>query len=203
MLDGAMVAPALELPGVRLMLLRLLALLAPAPDARLLEIGCGWGQFACLAAKEAGARVTAITLSPAQLEFARRRVFAEGLAERISVELCDYRDVKGRFDRIASIEMIEAVGEEYWPVFFAKLSESLAPGGRAAGLTSRRPPRLRRPTLRRRSASGSRCGDERDRRRCRRGFVGCRARGCWRQPAAWGWRRARRGRARRGPPASR
>jgi cyclopropane-fatty-acyl-phospholipid synthase len=111
---------------------RLLALLAPPPDGRLLEIGCGWGQFACLAAKEAGVKVTAITLSKEQHDFARRRVFAEGLAERVSVELCDYRDVKGRFDRIASIEMIEAVGEEYWPVFFAKLAESLAPGGRAA-----------------------------------------------------------------------
>lgn len=76
--------------------------------------------------------MTAITLSRAQHEFARRRVFAEGLAERVSVELCDYRDVRGRFDRIASIEMIEAVGEAYWPVFFAKLAESLAPGGRAA-----------------------------------------------------------------------
>jgi cyclopropane-fatty-acyl-phospholipid synthase len=111
---------------------RLLALLAPAPDAKLLEIGCGWGQFACLAAKEAGVKVTAITLSRAQHEFARKRVFTEGLAERVSVELCDYRDVSGKFDRIASIEMIEAVGEEYWPVFFAKLSETLAPGGRAA-----------------------------------------------------------------------
>jgi cyclopropane-fatty-acyl-phospholipid synthase len=111
---------------------RLLALLAPAPDARLLEIGCGWGQFACLAAKEAGVKVTAISLSREQLEFARRRVFVEGLGERVSVRLCDYRDIEGRFDRIASIEMIEAVGEEYWPVFFAKLAGSLAPGGRAA-----------------------------------------------------------------------
>ena len=111
---------------------RMLALLAPARDARLLEIGCGWGQFACLAAKEAGVKVTAITLSKEQHDFARRRVFAEGLAERVSVELCDYRDVEGQFDRIASIEMIEAVGEEYWPVFFAKLAGSLAPGGRAA-----------------------------------------------------------------------
>ncbi len=111
---------------------RLLALLAPPRDAKLLEIGCGWGQFACLAAKEAGVKVTAITLSKEQLDFARRRVFAEGLAERVSVELCDYRDVKGRYDRIASIEMIEAVGEEYWPVFFAKLAETLNPGGRAA-----------------------------------------------------------------------
>ena len=111
---------------------RLLALLAPQPGARLLEIGCGWGHFACLAAKEAGVKVTAITLSREQHEFARRRVFTEGLAERVSVEFCDYRDVQGRFDRIASIEMIEAVGEKYWPVFFAKLAETLAPGGRAA-----------------------------------------------------------------------
>ena len=111
---------------------RLLGLLAPAPGGKLLEIGCGWGQFACLAAKEAGVKVTAITLSRAQHDFARKRVFTEGLAERVSIELCDYRDVSGKFDRIASIEMIEAVGEEYWPVFFAKLSETLAPGGRAA-----------------------------------------------------------------------
>ncbi|MCW5771220.1 MAG: class I SAM-dependent methyltransferase [Rhodospirillaceae bacterium] len=111
---------------------RLLRQLAPAPGGTLLEIGCGWGQFACLAAKEAQLKVTAITLSREQLDFARRRVFAEGLAERVSVELCDYRDVSGRYDRIASIEMIEAVGEEYWPAFFGKLSDSLAPGGRAA-----------------------------------------------------------------------
>jgi len=111
---------------------RVLSLLAPKPDARLLEIGCGWGQFACLAAKEARARVTAITLSREQHDFARRRVFEEGLAERISVELRDYRDVEGRFDGIASIEMIEAVGEEYWPAYFAKIAESLEPGARAA-----------------------------------------------------------------------
>jgi len=111
---------------------RVLALLAPAPDARLLEIGCGWGHFACLAAKEAGVRVTAITLSREQHDFARRRIFDEGLAERVSVELRDYRDVEGRFDGIASIEMIEAVGEEYWPAFFAKLADSLEPDGRAA-----------------------------------------------------------------------
>ncbi|MGH7002539.1 MAG: class I SAM-dependent methyltransferase [Alphaproteobacteria bacterium] len=111
---------------------RVLGLLAPAPGARLLEIGCGWGQFACLAAKEAGVNVTAITLSREQHDFARRRVYEEGLTEQISVQLRDYRDVEGRFDGIASIEMIEAVGEEYWPAFFAKLSESLNPGGRAA-----------------------------------------------------------------------
>ena len=111
---------------------RVLSLLAPKPDAHLLEIGCGWGQFACLAAKEAGARVTGITLSREQFDFARRRVFEEGLAHRISIELRDYRDVQGHFDGIASIEMIEAVGEEYWPAYFAKIAESLEPGARAA-----------------------------------------------------------------------
>jgi cyclopropane-fatty-acyl-phospholipid synthase len=111
---------------------RLLALLAPAPGTSMLEIGCGWGHFACFAAKEAGTKVTAITISREQYDFARRRAFAEGLAERVSVRLCDYRDVKGRFDRVASIEMIEAVGEEYWPVFFARVAENLAAGGRAA-----------------------------------------------------------------------
>jgi len=111
---------------------RVLAMLALSPGDRLLEIGCGWGQFACLAAKEAGVTVSAITLSREQHDYACRRIFEEGLAERVAVELRDYRDVKGRFNGIASIEMIEAVGEAYWPAFFAKLSESLEPGGRAA-----------------------------------------------------------------------
>jgi cyclopropane-fatty-acyl-phospholipid synthase len=111
---------------------RLLALLAPRPGQRLLEIGCGWGHFARVAAKEAGVSVTAITLSREQHEFARRRMFEEGLAEKVSVELRDYRDVSERFDHVASVEMFEAVGEEYWPAFFGKLAGVLAPDGRAA-----------------------------------------------------------------------
>ena len=98
---------------------------------RLLEIGCGWGAFAELAAREFGARVTAITISEAQHAFAAARVQAAGLAERVEVRLQDYRDVRGRFDRIASIEMFEAVGERYWPVFFERLRELLAPSGLA------------------------------------------------------------------------
>ena len=98
---------------------------------RLLEIGCGWGAFAEFAAREFGARVTAITISEAQHAFAAARVQAAGLAERVEVRLQDYRDVVGRFDRIASIEMFEAVGERYWPVFFDKLHELLAPAGLA------------------------------------------------------------------------
>lgn len=106
-------------------------MLALAPGQRLLEIGSGWGGFAITSAKEFGARVTAITVSRAQAEHARARVFREGLAERVEILLQDYRDVRGRFDRIASIEMFEAVGERFWPAFFAGLREHLAPGGRA------------------------------------------------------------------------
>ena len=96
-----------------------------------LEIGCGWGGFAEFAAKEVGARVTGLTISPAQHEFTRRRMFEQGLAEKTDIRLMDYRDVEGAFDRVASIEMFEAVGEEYWPTYFRKIHEVLSPGGRA------------------------------------------------------------------------
>ena len=96
-----------------------------------LEIGCGWGGFAEFAAREVGARVTAITLSRAQHDFARRRLSNAGLAEAVEVRLLDYRDVDGQFDRVASIEMFEAVGRAYWPLYFAKLHSVLKPGGRA------------------------------------------------------------------------
>jgi len=101
------------------------------PDHSILEIGCGWGGFAEFAAKEVGARVTGVTISPAQYEFARKRLFDQGLAEKADIRLIDYRDVEGQFDRVASIEMFEAVGEEYWPAYFAKVREVLSPGGRA------------------------------------------------------------------------
>lgn len=100
-------------------------------DHSVLEIGCGWGGFSAYAAGTLGAKVTAVTLSPAQLEFARQRLFEQGLAERVEVRLIDYRDVEGTFDRIASIEMFEAVGEAYWPTYFNKLNNLLAPDGRA------------------------------------------------------------------------
>jgi cyclopropane-fatty-acyl-phospholipid synthase len=96
-----------------------------------LEIGCGWGGFAEYAAREVGAKVTAITISEEQYAFAKQRMFAAGLNERAEIKLVDYRDVDGRFDRVASIEMFEAVGERYWPSYFGKISETLAPGGRA------------------------------------------------------------------------
>ena len=101
------------------------------PDNHVLEIGCGWGGFAEFAAGEVGAKVTGITISPSQFEFARKRLFEQGLADKADIRLVDYRDVEGRFDRVASIEMFEAVGEEYWPLYFQKIHEVLSPGGRA------------------------------------------------------------------------
>jgi cyclopropane-fatty-acyl-phospholipid synthase len=100
-------------------------------DHHVLEIGCGWGGFAEFAVRDVGARVTAITISKEQYDFARKRMFDQGLAERAEIRLIDYRDVNGAFDRIASIEMFEAVGERYWPTYFGKVRELLAVGGRA------------------------------------------------------------------------
>ena len=96
-----------------------------------LEIGCGWGGFAEFAAGEVGARVTAVTISKKQCEFARKRVFEQGLSDSVEIRLMDYRDVEGQFDRVASIEMFEAVGEAYWPAYFGKIRDVLSPGGRA------------------------------------------------------------------------
>jgi len=101
------------------------------PEHHVLEIGCGWGGFAEYAAREVGAKVTAITISEEQFKFAKERMFRQGLAERADIRLVDYRDVDGQFDRVASIEMFEAVGERYWPTYFDKIRDSLRPGGRA------------------------------------------------------------------------
>ncbi|MET0295323.1 MAG: cyclopropane-fatty-acyl-phospholipid synthase family protein [Phenylobacterium sp.] len=101
------------------------------PGHHVLEIGCGWGGFAEFAAAEVGAKVTAITISREQLEFARERLFRQGLNERAQVRFVDYRDIEGQFDRVASIEMFEAVGERWWPAYFGKIRQVLAPGGRA------------------------------------------------------------------------
>jgi cyclopropane-fatty-acyl-phospholipid synthase len=102
------------------------------PGQRLLEIGCGWGALAEAAAGEFGAHVTGVTLSTEQLEWARERLARKGLAERADLRLQDYRDIADEpFDAIASIEMFEAVGREYWASFFATLNSRLKPGGRA------------------------------------------------------------------------
>lgn len=96
-----------------------------------LEIGCGWGGFAEFAAKEVGCNVTALTISQEQFDFAKERVFKAGLADKVNIKFQDYRDEQGQYDRIASIEMFEAVGEEYWPVFFDRMKNCLKPGGTA------------------------------------------------------------------------
>ena len=101
------------------------------PEDHVLEIGCGWGGFAEFAAKEMGCRVTGLTISREQFDFARERIHKAGLADRVEIKFQDYRDEIGRYDRIASIEMFEAVGEKYWPVFFGKVKEVLKPGGTA------------------------------------------------------------------------
>ncbi|MFN3423403.1 MAG: class I SAM-dependent methyltransferase [Novosphingobium meiothermophilum] len=110
---------------------RLAARLDLRPGSEVLEIGCGWGYLARRLAQTAGARVTGISLSDEQLEWARRELAASGL-QGIDYRHQDYRDVSGQFDAIASVEMVEAVGREYWPSFFDCLARCLKPGGRAA-----------------------------------------------------------------------
>jgi cyclopropane-fatty-acyl-phospholipid synthase len=102
------------------------------PSSHVLEIGCGWGGFAEFAAREIGCKVTGLTISREQHDFARERIHKAGLAEKVDIKLQDYRDEQGRYDNIASIEMFEAVGEKYWPVFFGKVKECLKPNGTAA-----------------------------------------------------------------------
>ena len=97
---------------------------------RVLEIGCGWGGLADRLVRR-GCQVTGLTLSPSQLEFARHRLAATPGNGSADLRLQDYRDVQGTFDRIVSIEMIEAVGESYWPNYFSTIMQRLAPGGRA------------------------------------------------------------------------
>ncbi|MHA7875809.1 class I SAM-dependent methyltransferase [Roseivivax sp.] len=101
------------------------------PGDHVLEIGCGWGGFAEYAARERGLKVTGLTISQAQYDYARERMRRAGLEDQVEIKLQDYRDEQGRFDGIASIEMFEAVGEKYWPVYFDTVKERLKPGARA------------------------------------------------------------------------
>jgi cyclopropane-fatty-acyl-phospholipid synthase len=98
------------------------------PGDHVLEIGCGWGGFAEYAAARRGLRVTALTISQAQHDYAVERIAKAGLADRVDIRLQDYRDETGRYDGIASIEMFEAVGEKYWPTYFNALHDRLKPG---------------------------------------------------------------------------
>ena len=95
-----------------------------------LEIGCGWGGFAEHAGR-LGINVTGITISPSQLEIAQQRIQQQNLGALVQLELCDYRDLTGEYDAIVSIEMVEAVGERYWPEYFATVAARLKPHGRA------------------------------------------------------------------------
>ena len=115
----------------RLKYLRLLDMLDPKPGDSILEIGCGWGGLAEVAASEYGCRVHGITLSPAQRDWARGRARQKSFADLAEFSLTDYRDVQGRYDHIVSIEMFEAVGERFWPRYFQQLKRCLKPGGRA------------------------------------------------------------------------
>ncbi len=99
------------------------------PEHHLLEIGSGWGGFAVHAARNYGCKITTVTISEEQYKYAKDRFAREGLSDRIEIRLCDYRQVTGRFDRIASIEMLEAVGHKYLRVFFGKCHELLKRDG--------------------------------------------------------------------------
>ena len=101
------------------------------PGDHVLEIGCGWGGFAEYAAKERGLKVTGLTISKEQLIFAQKRIKSKGLSDKVNLKLQDYRDETGVYDGVASIEMFEAVGEKYWPVYFDKIKQCLKPGKQA------------------------------------------------------------------------
>lgn len=102
------------------------------PGQRLLEIGCGWGALAEIGARDYGVEVVGLTLSEEQKAYAEARLARAGLSDKVAIRLTDYRDVQGRFDAVASVEMVEAVGQEYWPAYLQTIARLLKPGGRAA-----------------------------------------------------------------------
>jgi cyclopropane-fatty-acyl-phospholipid synthase len=109
---------------------RILRELAVDASHHVLEIGCGWGGFAEYAARTRGCRVTGVTISREQLAYARERIARAGLDSLVTLEFTDYRDLTGSYDRIVSIEMVEAVGERYWNTYYRTLHDRLKPGGR-------------------------------------------------------------------------
>ncbi|MEA3061123.1 MAG: cyclopropane-fatty-acyl-phospholipid synthase [Sphingomonadales bacterium] len=102
------------------------------PGDRLLDIGCGWGSLAEMASRDYGATVVGLTLSEEQKAFAEARMAKAGVSEWVEIRLQDYRDVEGTFDAVASVEMVEAVGQDYWPAYLGAIARALKPGGRAA-----------------------------------------------------------------------
>ncbi|MBK1787757.1 class I SAM-dependent methyltransferase [Prauserella sp. ASG 168] len=129
--SGAPLRPGGDLAAAQLAKLDSMLDMADVREGtRLLEIGTGWGSLAIRAAQR-GAHVTSLTLSAEQQRLACDRITAAGLADRVDVRLCDYRDAEGRYDAVVSIEMIEAVGPEYWSTYFRTLDRLLVDGGRA------------------------------------------------------------------------
>ena len=102
------------------------------PGQHVLEIGCGWGSLAEIAAREYGVHVTGLTLSTEQKDYAERRMKKTGFADKVEIRLADYRELDEQFDAVASIEMVEAVGQEYWDAYLGAIARALKPGGRAA-----------------------------------------------------------------------
>ena len=107
---------------------KLIDFIKPKSGDRVLEVGCGWGGFAEHLAKNYDVKLDCITISKKQLEFAKKRIFNAGLNEKVNIRFLDYRDVKGQYDSIASIEMIEAVGEKYLNKYFSMIKNNLKPG---------------------------------------------------------------------------
>jgi cyclopropane-fatty-acyl-phospholipid synthase len=129
--DRLPAAPADLATAQRRKIDRLLDMAGVGRGSRVLEIGTGWGEL-CIRAATRGAQVRSVTLSVEQQRLAQLRVAAAGLSDLVAVELCDYRDVAGRYDAVLSVEMIEAVGYRSWPTYFATLERLVRPGGRVA-----------------------------------------------------------------------
>ncbi len=108
---------------------KLIELIKPKSGDKVLEIGCGWGGFAEHLTKNYDIKLDCITISKKQFEFAKKRIFNAGLNERVNIKFLDYRDVKGKYDSIVSIEMIEAVGEKYLNKYFSAIKNNLKPNG--------------------------------------------------------------------------
>ena len=111
---------------------KLLSLINPNPGDKLLEIGCGWGGFAEYVGKNYDVKLDCITISQKQYEYAKQRIFKNGLNEKVKIKMQDYRDIDYKYNSIASIEMIEAVGQNYLSSFFNKIKQNLVPNGSAA-----------------------------------------------------------------------
>ena len=111
---------------------KLTELIKPNVGNKILEIGCGWGGFAEYVGKNYDVKLDCITISKEQFEFSKKRIFEKGLNEKVNIFLKDYRDVKDKYDSIASIEMIEAVGQNYLVNYFKSIKKNLSENGRAA-----------------------------------------------------------------------